>query len=384
MQRKRLFLSPPHQTGSELRFLSEAVASNYLAPLGPMVDGFEAELAAFTGFSDVLAVTSGTAAIHLALRLLDTGPGDVVVSSTLTFIGGVAPVLYQGATPIFVDSSPDDWLMDPELLRGVLENLSRRGRTPKAVIVTELFGQPARVDLYRAICDPHGVPLIIDAAESLGSKRNGCHGGKGALLVCLSFNGNKIITTSGGGALLADDPALIARARYLSQQARAPVPYYEHNEIGYNYRMSNLVAAVGRAQMTRIEERVERRREIFAFYRQALGDLAGVWFMPEPDGARGNRWLSIVLFERDVCGLGPSEICASLEAESIEARRIWKPMHLQPVFRDAERAEGGVAESLFERGVCLPSGTANTAEDLERVVAAVRDAVARARTLAAE
>jgi len=367
-----------------MRFVRNAFESNFVAPLGPMVDAFEEEFAEAVGIQHTLAVSSGTAAMHLALRTLGIGPGDEVFASTLTFIGSVTPVLFQGATPVFVDADPHTWNMDPALLEEELEACKQRGKLPSAVIPTDLYGQCADYDRILELCAPHGIPVILDAAEALGATYKRRMAGAGAKAAVYSFNGNKILTTSGGGMLASEDEALIEEARILSQQAREPFSHYEHTRIGYNYRMSNILAAIGRGQLRVLPDRVERKREIFAFYREALGDLPGIEFMPEADYGRSNRWLSVVLIRPEDFGADRETVRLALEAENIESRPVWKPMHLQPVFRGKEPAHtasgphfarvvgGAAAEALFDRGLCLPSGTAMTDADLERVVSIIR------------
>ena len=367
----RLFLSPPHMSGRELALIEEAFASNYVAPLGPMVDAFEREFAAYTGIPHALALASGTAALHLALRGVGVGPGDGVIAATLTFIGNVAPVAYLGAEPVFLDVDPATWTLDVALLAGELERAAARGRLPKAVVPTDLYGQSSDLDAILEVCTPHGVPVIADTAEAMGARYKGRMAGVGAAAAAFSFNGNKIITTSGGGMLASHDPDLIAEARFLSQQARDPAPHYQHSTVGYNYRLSNILAAIGRAQLAVVEERVRQRRAIFAAYRERLGHLPGLTFMPEAAYGRSNRWLSVILIDPEAFGRDRERVRLALEAENIEARPVWKPMHLQPVFRNARRVGGAVSERLFERGLCLPSGTQMDEEDLARVAAAV-------------
>lgn len=374
---KRIFLSPPEIGPREYELVREALDSNYVAPTGPMLDGFEADLAAYTGFPEIVAVSSGTAAIHLVLRLLGIGPGDRVAAPSFTFIGSVTPIVFQGAEPVFLDSAPDNWLLDPVVLETTLARSAREGRPIRAVIGVDLYGQPGDAELYRKICARHGAEFVTDAAESLGSRLHDAHAGLGGRFACLSFNGNKIITTSGGGALACEDPAMAARARNLAQQARRPVAHYEHDEIGYNYRMSNISAAIGRAQLETIEERVARRRAVFDAYRERLGALEFVSLMPEVAGARGNRWLSCILLDPD-CGFRPEDVRLALEAENIEARALWKPMHLQPVFREARMEGGHVCEDLFARGLCLPSGADATSEIIDRVGCVIERLAGRA------
>ncbi len=374
----RLFLSPPHMSGRELELIAQAFESNYIAPLGPMVDAFEREFCAYTGIPHAVALSSGTAAIHLALRVLGVGPGDEVIAATLTFIGNVAPAAYLGAEPVFLDIDPASWTLDVAQLAEELDRAAARGgRLPKAVLPTDLYGQSADLDAILEVCRPYGIPVVADAAEALGARYKGRMAGVGAAAAAFSFNGNKIITTAGGGLLASEDPDLIARARFLSQQARDPAPHYQHSTIGYNYRMSNILAAIGRAQLAVVEERVSGRRAIFAYYRERLGHLPGLTFMPEASYGRSNRWLSVILIEPAAFGRDREAVRLALEAENIEARPVWKPMHMQPAFRAARRVGGAVSERLFAQGLCLPSGTQMTDDDLERV-AAVIEGCARA------
>ncbi len=369
----RLYLSPPHLSGEELPLVEEAFASNYIAPVGPMVDAFEQEFSEHTGFSHAVAVSSGTAALHLALNHLGVDTGDEVFLSTLTFIGSVTPAVYQGATPIFIDSDRQTWNMDPALLAEELERCRRAGSLPKAVVPTDLYGQSCDLDRILEVCEPYGVPVVVDSAEALGADYKGRHAGKGARAAVFSFNGNKIITTSGGGMLASDDHGLVENARFLSQQARDPAPHYEHSRVGYNYRMSNILAAIGRGQLRVLEQRVEQKRRIFAFYREALGDLPGIEFMPEAPYGRCTRWLTVILVDPEAFGADREAVRLALEAANIESRPLWKPMHLQPVFQGCRTVGGGVSENLFQRGLCLPSGTAMTDADLARVVEVIRN-----------
>ncbi|WP_243028303.1 DegT/DnrJ/EryC1/StrS family aminotransferase [Thermus albus] len=368
---KRIFLSPPHLSGLEEAFLKEALDSGWIAPLGPQVEAFEREFAQAVGAKHALALSSGTAAIHLSLILAGVGPGDEVVVSTLTFAASAFPVLYLGARPVFVDSERTSWNMDPALLAEFLEGRAKRGRLPKAVVLVHLYGQSADVDPIRNLCQEYGVTLIEDAAEALGSTYKGQSPGTLGQAGIFSFNGNKIITTSGGGMLVSPEEGWIARARKLATQAREPVPWYEHQEVGYNYRLSNLLAAVGRAQLRSLEERVQARRAIFARYAQALSHLPGLAFQPEAPWGRHTRWLSVMLVDEEAFGLGPEAIRQALEAQGIEARPVWKPLHLQPAFQGAETVGGEVAEDLFRCGLCLPSGSSLTPEDQDRVIEAI-------------
>lgn len=402
--------------GAELGYIEQAFASNYIAPLGPMVDAFEREFAAYTGIPHCLALSSGTAAMHLALRELGVGPGDEVLASTLTFIGSVTPVTFLGGQLRFIDSDAETWNMDPELLAQELADCARRGQLPSAVVPTDLYGQCANMPQIMEICRGYEVPVVADAAEAMGSRygeetqdggqwtvdggRRGAgedvvsatsnaerpnfkaglarpnavqrHAGYGADAAVFSFNGNKIITTSGGGMLASHNQELIEHARKLSQQAREPAPHYEHVEIGYNYRMSNVLAAIGRGQLQVLEERVRKKRQIFDWYQKRLGGLPGIAFMPEWTYGQANRWLTVVTIDPQGFGATNEQVRLALEEENIESRPVWKPMHLQPVFRDCPIRGGAVSERLFEQGLCLPSGTAMTEDDVERVVGTMR------------
>lgn len=411
---KRVFLSPPHMGGDELKLIHEAFESNYIAPLGPMVDSFEREFADYIGIKHCLALSSGTAAMHLALRHLEIGPEDEVFASTLTFIGSVTPIVFQGAMPVFIDCDRETWNMDPDLLEAEIEQCARKGRLPKAVIPTDLYGQCVDYNRVFEICKTYDVPVIVDAAEAVGALYKTDfrppapdlwqHAGVGAKAAIYSFNGNKIITTSGGGMLASDDKGLIDHARKLSQQARENFPHYEHQEIGYNYRMSNILAAIGLGQLKVLDERVMRKREIFNYYFNALSNVPGIEFMPEAPYGRSNRWLTVLLITPEEFGADRETVRLALEAENIEARPVWKPMHMQPVFSglrhraqgkgrkekiddrgissdvedrsakrryDARVVKGEIAEDLFNRGLCLPSGSAMTQEDMDRVVETV-------------
>jgi dTDP-4-amino-4,6-dideoxygalactose transaminase len=386
---KRIFLSPPHMGGDERILVHEAFESNYVAPIGPMVDAFEQEFARKVAIPHALAVSSGTAAMHLALRVLGVGRGDEVIASTLTFIGSVTPITFEGATPVFIDSDRTTWNIDVDMLAEEIEATTKQGRLPKAVIPTDLYGQCADLDRVLAICEPHGIPVIADSAEALGATYNGRSAGAGAEAAVFSFNGNKIITTSGGGMLVSENEDLIQKARSLSQQARDQAPHYEHSQIGYNYRMSNVLAAIGRGQLRVLDERVKAKRRIFDYYYEALQDVPGIEFMPEAPYGRSNRWLTVLLITPDEFGVDRETVRLSLEAENVEARPVWKPMHLQPVFQVEEHSSkrraqsagqrygarvvgGGVAEDLFERGLCLPSGTAMSEADLDRVISVIK------------
>ncbi len=370
--KQRIFLSPPHMSGREQERVQEALASNYIAPLGPMVDAFEKEFAEYVGIPHCVALSSGTAAMHLALRHLGVGPGDVVLASSLTFIGSVSPASFLGAELRFIDCNEMTWNMDPVLLKKSVDDCLREGRKPAAVIPTDLYGQCADYDSILAVCAPHGIPVLIDSAEAMGSRYRRRHAGCGGAAAIFSFNGNKIITTSGGGMLASEDKAMIEHARKLSTQARENFPHYEHVEIGYNYRMSNVLAAIGRGQLEVLDQRVARRREIFEFYKSTLGKLPGISFMPEADYGKSNRWLTVTQIDPKRSGTDREKVRLGLEADNVESRPIWKPMHRQPVFAACRVYGGSVSESLFRNGLCLPSGTAMTAVDLERVCTGIK------------
>ena len=369
---KRIFLSPPHMGGQELDFVKDAFESNYIAPLGPHVDAFEKEFSEIVGIPHAAAVSSGTAAMHLALRLLGVGPGDEVLAPTFTFIGGVSPVIFQGAKLSFIDSDRESWNIDPDLLAEELTFRNKQGQLPKAVITADILGQSADLDRILDICNRYHIPVVSDSAEALGARYKNRHAGKGAAFTVYSFNGNKIITTSGGGMLASDNGELIEKAKFFSQQARDAAPHYEHTQIGYNYRMSNIVAAIGRGQLRILNERVERKREIFDYYRKALADLPGIEFMPEASYGRATRWLTVILIIPEAFGGDREAIRQALEKDNIESRPVWKPMHLQPVFAECSMRGGSVCEDLFRRGLCLPSGTAMSKTDLDRVVEAIK------------
>jgi dTDP-4-amino-4,6-dideoxygalactose transaminase len=368
----RIYLSPPHMSGLEEQFVSETFASNWIAPLGPMVDAFEQEFAAAVGAPHALALSSGTAALHLALLLAGVGPGDEVLVSTLTFSASANPIIYLGAKPVFVDSERLSWNMDPALLADTLNTCARTGKLPRAVIPVHLYGQSADMDPILAACNRHGVTVIEDAAEALGASYKGRAPGSLGWAGIYSFNGNKIITTSGGGMLVSPDKAFIDHARKLATQARDPAPHYQHSEIGYNYRMSNVLAAIGRGQLQVLTERVRRKRQIYESYRQALGNLPGIAFMPEAPWGCATRWLTCITVDPAEFGVDREAIRVALEAENIESRPLWKPMHLQPVFAGCQIVGGAVAADLFERGLCLPSGTGLIDADLARVADVVR------------
>lgn len=389
MNNKRIFLSPPHMGGQETRYVKDAFESNYIAPLGPMVDAFECEFCEAVGIPHAVALTSGTAAMHLALRHLGVRPGDEVFASTLTFIGSVSPIVFEGARPVFIDADLKSWTMDPDMLAEELARCAKKGKLPKAVVPTDLYGQSIDIPRLETICKEYEIPLVVDAAESLGASCNGGKAGAGGDAAIFSFNGNKIITTSGGGMLASGNKELIEHARYLSQQARQPISQYEHVEVGYNYRMSNIVAAIGRGQLECLAQRVRRKREIFDYYKESLHHLPGIRLMPEADYGQSNRWLTVILVDPVLFGSDREALREALETENIESRPVWKPMHMQPVFNplaaalspsplignirphDARWVGGRVAEFLFEQGLCLPSGTAMTKDELDRIIATI-------------
>jgi len=364
---KRIYLSPPHMGPAERELLLDAFDSNWIAPLGPHVDAFEREFCETVGVPHAAALSSGTAALHLALLMLGVGPGDEVLVSTFTFAATANVVKYLGATPVFIDSDRETWNMDPGLLEEELAECSRRGKLPKAVVAVDLYGQCADYDRILAVCGRYGVPVVEDAAEALGATCKGKPAGSFGAAAAFSFNGNKIITTSGGGMFVSSDRSLVERARHLAAQARDPAPHYQHSAVGYNYRMSNLLAAVGRGQLRVLRDRVSRKREIFHFYRRALGDLPGISFMPISGYGEPNYWLTCILVDPARFGATREEIRLALERENIESRPLWKPMHLQPVFKECRVRGGSVSEGIFQDGLCLPSGSNVTDQDYERI-----------------
>ncbi|MEL6499829.1 MAG: aminotransferase class I/II-fold pyridoxal phosphate-dependent enzyme [Cyanobacteria bacterium J06623_1] len=367
-----ILLSTPHMGEQELKFVQEAFDTNWIAPVGPHIDAFEQEFAQVVGSSHAAALSSGTAALHLALKLAGVEPGDEVFCSTFTFIASVSPITYLGAKPVFIDSDRISWNMDPELLATALAQRDRLGKLPKAVVVVHLYGQSADLEPIAQVCDRYGVALIEDAAEALGASYKNTSPGTWGMAGIFSFNGNKIITTSGGGMLVSPDPELINQAKFLATQARDPQPHYEHSEIGFNYRLSNICAGIGRGQLLVLADRVAARRRNFAYYQESLGDLPGVEFMPEASFGTCTRWLSCLTFDPQLGGIEREEIRLKLLEQQIETRPVWKPMHLQPVFCDRECFNNGVAEDLFAQGLCLPSGSNLTDQDLERVVTEIR------------
>ena len=365
----RIYLSPPHMGGEELELVKEAFASNWIAPLGPHVDGFEKELARFTGVAHAAALSSGTAALHLALRLLGMQPGDEVLCSSFTFSASANPIAYEGGHPVFIDAEAASWNMDPALLAEELAACAARGRLPRAVIVVDLYGQCADYDPIVAACARYDVPVIQDSAEALGATYKGRMAGAQGRLGVFSFNGNKIITTSGGGMLVSEDARLIERARFLATQARDPAPHYQHSAIGFNYRMSNVLAGIGRGQLRALPERIAARRRNFERYQAALGGVPGIGFMPIAGYGEPNYWLTCITIDPDQFGASREDVRLALEARNIEARPVWKPLHLQPVFAGCRVRGGAVAAAVFARGLCLPSGSSLTGEEHERICA---------------
>ncbi len=354
--------------GNEQKYVNKAFESNWVAPLGPNVDGFEADLQVFTGSKHVAVLSSGTAALHLALILLDVRPGDYVICQSFTFSASANPIAYCGAIPIFVDSEALTWNMDPNLLRKAIVSSIKNGKKPKAIIPVHLYGMPAQMDEILSIAEEYEIPVIEDAAEALGSRYKNKACGSFGTMGILSFNGNKIITTSGGGALTSDDPELIHKARFLATQARDPAPHYQHSHIGYNYRMSNVLAGIGRGQMEVLPDRVKKRRKINQFYRSILQDVDGITFLSEPDDRFfSNFWLTTILIDKEKTGFDREYLRKAFETDNIESRPLWKPMHLQPIFKDAPAYVSGVSEHLFNTGLCLPSGTNMTDSDLNRI-----------------
>ncbi|MGE6376908.1 DegT/DnrJ/EryC1/StrS family aminotransferase [Peribacillus muralis] len=375
---KRIFLSPPHMSGNEEKYVKDAFLTNWIAPLGPNLNVFEKDLAIYAGVKEAVAVSSGTAAIHLALSLLGVKKEDTVFCSSLTFVATANPILYLNAEPIFIDSEPETWNMSPKALERAFSEAADAGKLPKAVIIVNLYGQPAKMDELLSICSRYQVPIIEDAAESLGSTYHGKASGTFGTFGIYSFNGNKIITTSGGGALISNDTAALHRARFLATQAKDSAPHYQHSEVGYNYRMSNILAGIGRGQLEVLGERVKARRAVYDLYAQELAQLPGITFMPELEDTLSNRWLTAITINEAELGISKSRLLDSLENENIEARHVWKPLHLQPLFEGcryySHESETHIAEQLFHTGICLPSGSNMTRDDQMRVIQSIKKA----------
>lgn len=369
---ERIYLSPPDLGEAEQSFVQDAFDTNWIAPLGPNVDAFEDEFSEVVGAKHALALSSGTAALHLALIEAGVEAGDEVFVSTLTFAASVNPIRYQNATPVFIDSETESWNMSPALLQEELERRARRNRLPKALVLVHLYGQAANITPIAEACRTYDVTLIEDAAEALGASYQGRAPGTFGQSGIFSFNGNKIITTSGGGMLVSDDSTLIEHARKLSTQARDPAPHYQHSEIGYNYRLSNVLAGIGRGQLRVLDDRVRKRRANFDFYRQTLGELPGIEFQPEADWGVHSRWLTVLTVDEQRFKSSTEEIRETLESQNIEARPVWKPMHLQPIFDECEVVGGETSERLFRQGLCLPSGSSLTRTQLELIADTVR------------
>lgn len=378
---KHIHLSLAHMSGKEEEFIHEAFLTNWVVPLGPNVDGFENDLAVWLGEKSasplhVVALSSGTAAIHLALVMLGVGPGDEVICQSFTFAASANPIVYQGATPVFVDSEPGTWNMDPELLRQAIDDrLRATGKLPKAIIPVHLYGTPARMDEINSVASAYGIPVVEDAAEALGSEYNGRYCGTFGTYGALSFNGNKMITTSGGGALICPNEESAHRVKFYATQARENFPYYQHEQIGYNYRLSNISAGIGRGQMYVLDEHIARRRAIHALYVEKLKNTPGITVMQPRSNVdlHPNYWLSTILVNPQEAGFTYQELSARLTAADIESRPLWKPMHLQPVFANAPAYVNGVSEALFAQGLCLPSGPMVTDEDVDRVVEIIKN-----------
>jgi dTDP-4-amino-4,6-dideoxygalactose transaminase len=365
---KPILLSTPHMGDREHQFVTEAFETNWIAPIGPHVDAFEREFCQIIGASHAAAVSSGTAALHLALKLVGVGVGDEVFCSTLTFSASANPIAYLGAKPVFIDSERQSWNMDPQVLQTALEQRAKLGKLPKAVILVHLYGQTADIDPILKTCQQYGVPIIEDAAEALGATYKGRSPGTFGKIGIFSFNGNKIITTSGGGMLVSEDASITSKAKFLATQARDPAPHYQHSEIGYNYRLSNVLAGIGRGQLLVLADRVAARRRNCEVYQQVLGQLPGIEFMPEAAWGSATRWLTCLTIDPQAFGADREQVRLAMADAQIEARPVWKPLHMQPIFQDCECFGGEVAEDLFDRGLCLPSGSNLSDQELARVI----------------
>lgn len=369
---QRILLSSPHMSGHEQKYIQEAFETNWIAPLGPNVDGFEQELAKYVEINGAAAVSSGTAAIDLALNLLGVVHDDIVFCSTLTFVASANPILYRGAKPVFIDSEWDTWNMSPQALLRAFEDAKAKGELPKAVIIVNLYGQSAKMDELLAICESYDVPVVEDAAESLGSTYKGKKSGTFGQFGIFSFNGNKIITTSGGGMLVSNDVEALKRARFLATQARDAAKHYQHSAVGYNYRMSNVVAGIGRGQLEVLDDRVAQKRAIFDHYTKAFSVIDGLQMMPELEETFSNRWLSTMTMDSEKISISPYELIDKLSEANIEARPVWKPLHLQPLFEGCDfyphNENETVSEQLFNTGICLPSDSKMTIEEQQRVI----------------
>ncbi|MEM5608289.1 aminotransferase class I/II-fold pyridoxal phosphate-dependent enzyme [Bacillus toyonensis] len=377
--KKRIYLSSPHMSGNEQKYIQNAFDTNWVAPLGPNVDGFERELASFVGVRGGTAVSSGTVAIHLALQLLGIQKGDTVFCSSFTFVASANPIVYLGAEPVFIDSEPETWNMSPSALAHALYEANKMGNLPKAIILVHLYGQSAKLDEILSLCHQYNVPIVEDATESLGSTYKGKASGTFGKFGVYSFNGNKIITTSGGGMLVSNDVEALERARFLATQAKDPAPHYEHSEIGYNYRLSNILAGIGRGQLEVLEDRVRARRFVYKRYYEALSHMPGFYFMPELEHTRPNRWLTTLTIDEKESGISIGKLLRILAEENIEARPMWKPLHMQSLFKEMKyyphSKNEDVSQYLFQSGICLPSGSNMLAEDQQRVIQSILKAV---------
>lgn len=367
--KSKIWLSSPHMGGTEMKYVQEAFDTNWIAPLGPNVDGFEQDIATFFDNQvKVAALSSGTAALHLALVLIGVQPGDEVICQSFTFSASANPINYVGATPVFVDSEEETWNMSPKYLEEAIKDRIAKGKKPKAIIPVHLYGMPAKMEEIMAIAKAYEIPVIEDAAEALGSHINGKMCGTFGDIGILSFNGNKIITTSGGGALISGNDTYVEKAKFLSTQARDQAPHYQHSNIGYNYRLSNILAGIGRGQMEVLKDRIDTRRSIYDLYEKLFADKRGITLLTEPTGYYCNRWLTPILVDKEVTnGIDREQIRLSLEKENIESRPLWKPLHKQPIFEQYPFYGDGTSERLFENGLCLPSGSNMSEEDLERI-----------------
>lgn len=376
----RIYLSPPHMGIYEQEYIDQAFITNWIAPTGPNVEAFEREMADYVGVRDAVALSSGTAAIHLALKLLNVSRGDLVFCSSLTFSASANPIIYEGAVPVFIDSEPGSWNMSPQALETAFNGVSRLGKKPRAAVIVNLYGQSADYDELLEICNAYNVPVIEDAAESLGATYHDKRSGSLGKFGIFSFNGNKIITTSGGGMLVSNDTEALNKARYWATQARDQARHYQHSEIGYNYRLSNVLAGIGRGQLRVIEERLSARRKIFTRYREELADFEGIGFMPEAAYGRSNCWLTVMTINQAATGLNASELMDAMDSENIESRPVWKPLHLQPVFKHCDyyphSTGSSISEGLFWDGICLPSGSNLKDAEQERIIAILKKILA--------
>lgn len=373
LSHNRIYLSPPHLGGEELSFVEDAFASNWIAPLGPHVEAFENEVAQYVGSKSALALSSGTAAIHLALKYLGVQEGDYVFCSSLTFAGSCNPIMYEKAIPVFIDSEPDSWNMSPVALQKAFEAFENRGIKPKTVIIVNLYGQSADMDKLLPICEHYGVPVVEDAAESLGAMHKGKASGTFGHIGIFSFNGNKIITTSGGGMAVSNDLDAIKKMKFWATQAREPARHYEHKEVGYNYRLSNILAAIGRGQLRVLDERIQQKKRVYETYKKAFAGNHEIELMPIASYGPPNYWLTVITIADE--RITPEDVVKALDEKDIESRPVWKPMHLQPVFRESEyyTHDEDVSACLFSRGVCLPSGGAMTEEEQQLVVDTIKE-----------